>query len=119
MEVHINLNSEFWHTLDQLVQQSTIIIDHPAGQAHPRYPELIYPLNYGYLENTHADDGDGVDIWLGKQNTQTVVAIIVTVDLFKRDSEIKILLGCDEQDMDIILAFHTSDQQQGMLIKRS
>lgn len=113
-----SINNAFWQALDQLLQQSTVIIDRPAGSPHPRYPDMIYPLDYGYLEDTHANDGAGIDIWRGKNGEYVIVAIIVTIDLLKRDSEIKILLGCDEIEMQTILTFHQNGGQQAMLIKQ-
>lgn len=55
----------FWNALDTLVAESEIRIDRPGGSAHPRYPEFIYPVNYGYLKNTTSMDRGGIDIWLG------------------------------------------------------
>ncbi len=50
-------NNSFWQEVNQLVINNPIIIDRPTGSSHPRYPEAIYPLDYGYLENTKAGDG--------------------------------------------------------------
>jgi inorganic pyrophosphatase len=59
------INPRFWSLVDQLADQHTLIIDRPKGSAHPRYPDHIYPLDYGYLEGTTAGDGDGIDVWVG------------------------------------------------------
>ena len=32
----------------------TVTVDRPLGSAHPDYPEMIYPLNYGYIEGIMA-----------------------------------------------------------------
>ena len=45
-------NSEFWNALDELVANSEIVIDRPKGTAHPKYPNFIYRLDYGYLKDT-------------------------------------------------------------------
>ena len=42
----------------------TIIIDRPIGSAHPLYPNLIYPINYGYIPGTIAADGEPEDAYL-------------------------------------------------------
>lgn len=39
-------------------------IDRPAGSSHPRYPDMIYPINYGYVDDIYAEDGDPQDIYL-------------------------------------------------------
>ena len=45
-------DDEFWSSLDKLVDDSEIVIDRPKGSSHPKYPNFIYRLNYGYLKNT-------------------------------------------------------------------
>jgi len=113
------MNSQFWQALDKLLADSHIIIDRPKGSRHPRYPDCIYPLDYGYLENTASMDGSGIDIWRGSLPEETPCAIICTVDLLKRDSEIKLLLGCTEAETAAVLAFHNdSEYMKGILIQR-
>jgi len=103
----------FWQGMSELLVTHSIIIDRPKGKPHPRYPDLIYPLDYGYLENTTASDGGGIDVWLGslnsvmnKQSAKTLTGILCTFDTLKRDAEIKLLLGCTEDDVQIIKSFH-------------
>ena len=40
------------------------IIDRPAGSCHPRFPDLIYPVNYGYAEGVFAGDGEEQDVYV-------------------------------------------------------
>lgn len=82
-------NDAFWKILDKLVRESKIIIDRPKGTAHPKYPNLIYEVDYGYLENTTSMDKGGIDVWAGTEEQKKIDAIICVVDLIKRDSEIK------------------------------
>ena len=42
----------------------TIIIDRPLGSFHPDHPDLCYPLNYGYIPDTVAPDGEEEDAYL-------------------------------------------------------
>ena len=108
----------FWQRLDELVTTSNIVIDRPAGTAHPHYPDFIYPHDYGYLEGTSSMDGDGIDVWVGSLDGEEVTAVICTIDMTKRDSEIKILLSCTEQEAQTILKTHNSGSQSGLLITR-
>lgn len=111
-------DKDFWQALDGLVGSSQIVIDRPKGTAHPRYPHMIYPVDYGYLRDTAAMDGQGIDVWVGS-GERRVDAIICTVDLLKRDSEIKILLGCTEEEKQLIYELHNdSDYMKGVLIRR-
>jgi len=96
----------FWHGMGNLLTTNKIIIDRPKGNRHPRYPEYIYPLDYGYLENTTASDGDGIDVWMGSYASKTLTGILCTFDNIKRDAEIKLLIGCTNEDVQIIRNFH-------------
>ena len=113
------MDTSFWQALDALLASSCIVIDRPKGSAHPRYPHMIYPLDYGYLEGTASMDGSGIDVWLGSLTKQRIDAIVCTVDLMKRDSEIKLLIGCTEEEKQIVLGVHNDSQyMKGILIQR-
>ena len=119
-------DTSFWQAMMELLATTPVIIDRPKGSAHPRYPEMIYPFDYGYLENTIAGDGGGIDLWLGSLNTvmnkdsaKTLTGILCTFDTLKRDAEInparfvqkedlaaKLLLGCIEEDIQTIKVFY-------------
>jgi inorganic pyrophosphatase len=103
----------FWLSMTQLLSTNGVIIDRPRGSSHPHYPTIVYPLDYGYLENTTSADGGGIDVWLGSLNTLTderipkiLTGILCTFDTLKRDAEIKLLVGCSEDDIQVIRDFH-------------
>jgi inorganic pyrophosphatase len=106
-------DTSFWQAMRQLLNTTPIVIDRPNGSSHPRYGEVIYPLDYGYLENTISSDGGGIDVWLGslntmtgKRNTKTLTGILCTFDTLKRDAEVKLLIGCSTEDIRVIRDFH-------------
>ncbi|MDE6111731.1 MAG: inorganic diphosphatase [Eubacterium sp.] len=39
------------------------IIDRPIGSCHPKYPDIIYPVNYGYIPDIFAGDGEEQDVY--------------------------------------------------------
>ena len=99
--------------MSQLLMTNSLVIDRPQGSSHPRYPQLIYPLNYGYLKNTGSSDGGGIDVWLGSLNSvrqdadvKILTGILCTFDTLKRDAEIKLLIGCSQEDVQVIRDFH-------------
>jgi inorganic pyrophosphatase len=103
----------FWHAMTELIATGSILIDRPKGSTHPRYGEATYPLDYGYLENTTSSDGGGIDVWIGSLNSvvdnariRTLTGILCTFDTLKRDAEIKLLIECTEEDIQIIQEFH-------------
>lgn len=113
------MNRDFWQMLDALVASGEIVVDRPKGSAHPRYPQMIYPLDYGYLKNTSSMDTEGIDVWIGTDKQRQIDAIICTVDMVKRDSEIKILMGCTEEQKQTVLAVHNdSPGMSGILVRR-
>ena len=112
------MQAEFWNALDQLLDACPLVIDRPKGSTHPRYPELIYPLDYGYLLGSTTCDGGGLDAWRGSLAEPALTALALTVDLHKRDAEIKLLLGCNENDLQTILLFHNDGSQRATLILR-
>lgn len=60
----------------------TVTVDRALGTYHPEYPEMYYPVNYGYIKGIIAPDGEEQDAYiLGidtpvKQFTGRVIAII-------------------------------------------
>ena len=110
----------FWTALDKLVEQSEIIIDRPKGSVHPVHPDFIYQVDYGFLRNTSSMDREGIDIWAGSDHTAGIDAILCTIDLLKRDSEIKILLDCTEEEKMLIYKAHNDTScMKGILIRRT
>lgn len=113
----IQFDRDFWQAIDKLVEESKIVIDRPKGSQHPRYPKTIYPVDYGYLQGTSSMDAGGIDVWMGTQATGTVDAIICIIDVLKKDSEIKLLLGCTDEEKVIVYRFHNeSEYMKGILI---
>ena len=59
-----------------------VTVDRPLGSIHPNCPDLIYPVNYGYIEGIMAQDGEEQDAYiLGvhhavKEFTGKVIAVI-------------------------------------------
>ena len=41
-----------------------IEIDRPLGSAHPKRPDLIYPVNYGFIPGVFGGDGEELDVYL-------------------------------------------------------
>ena len=110
--------ADFWDYIDALVRTSQIVIDRPRGSRHPRFPDLIYPLDYGYLEGTLSADGCEVDLWRGSLVDPLLEAVLLSVDLVKRDVEINLLLGCTEQEMALALEASHSGRMAATIVRR-
>ena len=42
----------------------TVTVDRPMGSCHPEYPDMYYPVNYGYIKGTMAADGEEEDAYI-------------------------------------------------------
>lgn len=114
------VDESFWIALETLVGQCEIVIDRPKGSRHPEWPAIVYPLDYGYLKGTTSMDGAGIDVWIGTRPDRRIVGVVCTVDLIKRDSEIKILIGCTPDESAAVMAFANADEtMRGALIARA
>ena len=111
-------HEDFWKALDELAGNSEIVIDRPKGSAHPGFPDFIYKVDYGYLKDTASMDGSGIDVWVGSGDKK-IDAIMCVVDLVKRDSEMKILVGCTEEEkLEIYKTHNETPYMKGILIRR-
>ena len=41
-----------------------VTVDRPLGSHHPNYEDLIYPINYGYIEGIISPDGEEQDAYI-------------------------------------------------------
>ena len=113
-------DKDFWNALDSLVSNSTIIIDRPKGSIHHKYADFTYKIDYGYLSDTTSLDNEGIDIWRGTDPAQKINGIICTIDLKKKDSEIKILIGCTDAEIQTVYEAHNNTEfMKGFLIIRT
>lgn len=116
----MNYTNDFWNALEKLIDSSEIQINRPKGSAHPKYPNFIYSVDFGYLENTTSMDGDDIDIGGSTSRTEGINGIICTIDLMKKDSEIKILLNCTDTEIeDIIKLNNHTEFMKEFFIKKS
>ncbi|MCH4886147.1 inorganic pyrophosphatase [Acidaminobacter sp. JC074] len=74
-----------------------VIIDRPLGKPHPRHKDMIYPVNYGYLENTVAGDGHELDAYvLGpKEAVESFKGIVIAIVYREDDVEEKLVVAKD------------------------
>ena len=76
-------------------------VDRPLGTSHPRHPEMLYPINYGYVEGVFAGDGAEQDVYLfGTDKALTyfegkVIAVYHRFD----DVEDKWIVSLDGEDI--------------------
>ena len=78
-----------------LGKEVEIQIDRPLGSTHPQWPEMRYPINYGFLPGTVSGDGHPIDVYLlgvdepVQTARGTVIAVVVRAD----DDEDKLVVA--------------------------
>ena len=45
-------------------QTVEIIVDRPLGSTHPKYRQIVYGVNYGYLDSVVGGDGEEQDVYV-------------------------------------------------------
>lgn len=107
-----------WEQLDLLVQEHPVVVLRPRGTRHPRFPDLVYPLDYGFIDGTVGGDGEGIDVWVADPAARHVPALFVTFDPLKRNSEIKVVLGGGEAELSSVVDFLTPLALSHLLVRR-
>ena len=110
--------ADFWTRIEQLIAANRVVLDRPRGSRHPRYPDIVYPLDYGYLEGTAGGDGNEIDVWRGSMQEGRLVGIVCTIDISKRDTEVKLLIGCTPDEVETVFRFHNNDYMSAIVIQR-
>lgn len=100
-----------------ILNESELVIDRPKGSSHPKFPKMVFPIDYGYLKNTSGGDGNEIDVWLGSLEDKGLNAIACTVDILKRDTEIKLIVACDDDEIETIKQFYTSEYMSTIILK--
>lgn len=72
-------------------------VDRPLGTAHPNFPDMIYPINYGYVDGVFAADGEEQDVYILGTNEplKTYTGKIIAVYHRTNDTEDKWIVSLD------------------------
>ena len=75
-------------------------IDRPIGSHHPDYPDLIYPINYGYVEGVYAKDKEEQDVYLlgTDEPVDTFEGKVIAIYHRLNDIEDKWIVSLDGRD---------------------
>ena len=75
-------NETYKQSKSYLGKEVQIKIDRPLGSTHPKHKNIVYPINYGYIDGVIGGDGEEIDVYLLGVNealseyTATVIAVI-------------------------------------------
>ena len=92
----MEMDANYLNDLKQLLgKEVTVKIDRPLGTAHPKYSDLIYPLNYGYIESLVAPDGEDQDAYLLGVNeaVDCFSGVVLAIIVRRNDVESKLVVA--------------------------
>jgi|GEM_PF-747644 len=80
--------------IEYLGREVFVKIDRPFGSTHPNHKDIVYPINYGYLPNTKALDGEEQDAYiLGMDEPiKEFKGIVKAIIIRKNDNEDKLVV---------------------------
>ena len=99
------------------------IIDRPLGSSHPDYPDLIYLVNYGYVEGVIAGDDESQDVYVLGTDKPLKIFEGKVIAIYHRFNDVEhkwivSLNGYDYSDEEILKAIHFQEQYfEGELIR--
>jgi inorganic pyrophosphatase len=108
-----------WTGWERLILENGLTIDRPYRSHHPAFPDIIYPLDYGYINDTTSGDGDEVDVFVGSAKNG-LVGLLLTTDHRRGDHEMKLLYGCTPEEIYLAHGFMNFDRRlmEGVLVLR-
>ena len=74
---------------DIIVKKVHVIVDRPLGSVHPKHVDLIYPVNYGYIEGIIAGDGECQDCYVLGENEPIKAFDGVVIGIIHRLNDIE------------------------------
>ncbi len=114
--IHRNFSWMHW---EALIRVQGVTLDRPSGTHHPAFPEIVYPIDYGFVRGTASSDGAEVDLFVGTAKNG-LVGLIVTRDFRRRDREMKLLWQCTPREIYLAHGFINFDRHkmEGTLVMR-
>ena len=80
----------------------TVYIDRPLGTKHPKHEDIIYPINYGYIKEFIALDGEYQDAYvIGVDESLTIfIGTVIAIINRTNDNEDKLIVAKDSNYSD-------------------
>ena len=82
---HIEITATY--KLNEIIGKTvTVTVDRPLGSFHPKYKDMLYTVNYGYIDGLIAQDGEEQDAYILGVNkavdtfTGRIIAVIRRAD---------------------------------------
>ena len=93
-----------WEAMEEAIARQGITLDRPKHSRHPHFPEIVYPIDYGYVNGVPGADGEELDVFVGTAATG-LVGVCTTRDFRKGDTEQKLLYNCTAGEVYLVHGF--------------
>lgn len=112
-------NAYFWQKVDTLFLSGNLKQVKKKGEVHDTFKNLVFPTDYGRLEDLVSHTSNGIPVYMGSGNRNRITALIVAADILTKELDVKILVGCDEKETEDVLRYlNQTDFQKTVLISR-
>lgn len=112
-------NAYFWQKIDTFFLSGQLKVLHKKGETHPKFSNMIYPVDFGRLTDISGTNPDGVSVYLGSNERNTVTCLIVAADILEKSLDVKILARCtEEEEIEVLHFLNQTDYQKTVLIRR-
>ncbi|MBP3891811.1 MAG: Inorganic pyrophosphatase [Solobacterium sp.] len=112
-------NAYFWQKIDTFFLSGNLKVLRKKGETHPKFSNMIYPVDYGRLVDISGTNPEGVSVYLGSNSRNTITAVIVAADILEKSLDVKLVAGCTEEEENAVLHFlNQTDYQKTVLVRR-
>ena len=77
-----------------------IEMDRPIGTPHPKHPEILYPINYGYIPGVLGGDGEELDVYLLGVDTPVMEYTARIIGIVHRNDDVEDKLAAAPEGME-------------------
>jgi inorganic pyrophosphatase len=98
-------------------------IDRPLGSSHPDYPDLVYKINYGFVDGIMGGDGQEQDAYIlgANEPLESFEGKVIAIYHRTHDVEDKWIVSLDDKiysDEEILQAIQFQEQYyEGILVR--
>lgn len=118
-ERELENNIFFWQKLDTLIFSGKLQVVREKGQASADYPRLRYPVDFCKITDAISAAGMPLYCFRGSLPKAAASAVIVQADILSREVLTKVLVGCTDEECEMILKFiNAAEFQKAILIHR-
>ncbi len=109
----------FWQKMDTIYLSSDFVLTGQKGSCVKDFPELVYPCDFGYLKMLKSDLEGEIKCFRGTAG-EAIDQIVICANIIDKCIDVRLLIGCtDDEQYDILRFLNSLDQQKAILVRRT